>query len=296
MDVTLRQLEYFCAVAAAGSLSEAAKAAHVSPSALSLAMTELERSLGVALTVRDRRSGTALTPAGKAALVRARQILQDVEALVNDADGPLVGELTLGVPRGLSAWALPRLLPALAEEHPKLRVGVVEDTPLGLQDRLVAGSVDGALVLRAHVREDGIRLDTLMPLPVCAVVPQSHPCARQAEVSLAELADESFILLDSEPSLWNTLRMFDAVGRRPRVRWSLQDKETILALVRAGEGLSVLVGDEVMVSGTSGVVFVPLTEGPRHNAVVLATARAAERPAVVELRRVAAAVLGVEPT
>lgn len=292
MDITLRQLEYFCAVAAAGSLSEAAKIAHVTPSALSLAMTELERAIGVPLTVRDRRNGTRLTTAGTAVLGRARRILQEVDALASHVGGPLTGELSLGVPKGLAAWTLPRLLPALAREHPELRVTVVEDSPLGVQERLVEGTLDAAVVLRAHVRESGVRLDMLMPLPVCAVLPQGHRDASRAQVSLGDLAEEPFILLDHEPSLWNTLRMFDSAGVQPRVRWSLQDKSTILALVRAGEGLSVLAGDEATMRQEPGVAFVPLVEGPTTNAVVLATGSGVERPPVAELRRIAVEVLG----
>lgn len=294
MDITLRQLEYFRAVAAAGSLNEAAKAAHVSPSALSLALTEMERALGMPLTVRDRRSGTALTAAGRSVLARAQSILEEVEALASMGDdaGPVTGAVTLGVTRSLIGWSLPRLLPALSREHPDLRVDVQELGPLELQDRLISGALEVGIVHRAHVREHTLELTELHPLRICAVVPRGHPAAALERVSLAALSDERFILKDQEPALWNTLRMFDTAGLRPHIRWTIPDTATVLALVAQGEGASVLTGGLLPPGGGADVVFVPLVEGPISNAAVLATGPRPARRAVLAVREAARRVLG----
>jgi len=76
---SLRQLAYFVAVAEAGTLAGASATLHVSASALSLALDELERALDAQLTVRRRAHGIRLTPAGQETLRRARRLLREAE-------------------------------------------------------------------------------------------------------------------------------------------------------------------------------------------------------------------------
>ena len=83
---TLRQLQYFVAVSQVGTLNEAASRCHVSPPALSLAISELERSLGVKLLVRHRSKGTHLTPGGSRVLKLAESLLAQARDLQESAD------------------------------------------------------------------------------------------------------------------------------------------------------------------------------------------------------------------
>jgi DNA-binding transcriptional LysR family regulator len=83
---TLRQLQYFVAVSQAGTLNEAASRCHVSPPALSLAISELERNLGVKLLVRRRSKGTRLTPGGSLILKLAESLLAQARDLQENAD------------------------------------------------------------------------------------------------------------------------------------------------------------------------------------------------------------------
>jgi DNA-binding transcriptional LysR family regulator len=83
---TLRQLQYFVAVSQASTLNEAASRCHVSPPALSLAISELERSLGVKLLVRHRSKGTHLTPGGSRVLKLAESLLAQAKDLQESAD------------------------------------------------------------------------------------------------------------------------------------------------------------------------------------------------------------------
>ena len=74
---TLRQLAYFVAAADAGSMTGAGRTSHVSQSAVSLAVAELERELGTQLFIRHHASGLSLTPAGRRVLAGARELLAD---------------------------------------------------------------------------------------------------------------------------------------------------------------------------------------------------------------------------
>src|SRR5690625_5548304 len=80
-DVTLRQLQYFVAVAETQSITKAADRSHVSQAAVSLAITDLEKSLGVTLTIRRRAKGVALTAEGRAILTDARVMLDQAKEL-----------------------------------------------------------------------------------------------------------------------------------------------------------------------------------------------------------------------
>lgn len=78
-ELTLRQLEYFAAVAETQSVTKAAEICHVSQGAVSLALGQLEHALGVTLAVRQRGRGIFLTPEGQEVATRARLITEQVE-------------------------------------------------------------------------------------------------------------------------------------------------------------------------------------------------------------------------
>src|SRR5262249_12707531 len=90
---TLRQLQYFVAVSQARTLNEAASRCHVSPPALSLAISQLERSLGVKLLVRHRSKGTELTSGGARVLELAESLLAQARQLQENADAESGGNL-----------------------------------------------------------------------------------------------------------------------------------------------------------------------------------------------------------
>src|SRR3954467_4876778 len=83
----MNQLAAFVAVAEAGTISAAAEKLHASPSALSAAVTELERALQAQLLRRRKAKGVSLTPTGEAVLARARALLYQAAELEADARG-----------------------------------------------------------------------------------------------------------------------------------------------------------------------------------------------------------------
>ena len=110
-DYSLRQLAYFVAVAETGTLAGASSTLHVSASALSLALDELDRALGAQLTVRRRAQGVRLTPAGRETLRRARRLLREAGELA-DAAGGDPGDVAGTVQVGCYTTLAPSLLNA----------------------------------------------------------------------------------------------------------------------------------------------------------------------------------------
>ena len=109
---TLRQLTFLLALAEHGSFSRAAEAAHVTQPTLSAGIKELETILGATLVERGAR-GAALTPAGEAAVARARIVLTEAEDLVHVARAagePLSGPFRLGGIPTIAPFLLPKAL------------------------------------------------------------------------------------------------------------------------------------------------------------------------------------------
>lgn len=132
---TIRQLAAFVAVADWGTITAAADALHMSHSAVSASINDLERTLDVTLFVRQRARGVRLTPTGHAVLERAKTVLHFAAELESDAHseaGSVVGPVAVGCYPSLGPTLLPSLIAGFTEAHPRARVDFREET----QDRL----------------------------------------------------------------------------------------------------------------------------------------------------------------
>ncbi len=140
---TTKQLRYFVALEQIGHFGKAADTCCVSQPAFSVAIRELENTLNIQLVDRTNKNVT-VTSLGRDIARQARQVLRDLEELVDIAQGnqlPLSGQLKLGVIPTIAPFLLPRLLPALRKSYPELKLYLKED----LTDRVYAGLMDGDL-------------------------------------------------------------------------------------------------------------------------------------------------------
>ncbi len=239
---SMRQLEYFVAVADSGTLSEAARRLHVSQPGLSQSLTDLERALDVQLAVRRKAHGVTLTPTGLQVLQLARDLLRRAEDLESAASGgdALGGVLSLGCYVTLAPTALPPLLQGFSALHPDLSMEFTEGTQDVLQQRLQSGKLDLAIMYDMDLLPE-IRRVVIATTKPHVLLPAKHRLARQPSVSLAELADEPMVLLDAPPSSHNTLRIFETLGITPDVRYRPTTFELTRALVGHGMGYALLV-------------------------------------------------------
>src|ERR1700748_1682568 len=111
-EYTLRQLQYFVAAAEAGTVTQAAEAMHLSQSAMSTALADLEKAFQVQLLVRHHARGISLTPAGRELLVQAADLLGAAQGLGSS----LTGTVQLGCFSVPAPYVLPELLAAAAEQ------------------------------------------------------------------------------------------------------------------------------------------------------------------------------------
>jgi LysR family hydrogen peroxide-inducible transcriptional activator len=140
-----QQLRYLVALADHGHFGRAALACAVSQSTLSAGITALERQLDAALLERGTAKRPVFTPLGQEVIGRARQALSALEAVAETAAAardPLSGPLRLGVIPTIGPFLLPRLMPALREAFPRLRLWLLEDQTERLIAQLEAGRLD----------------------------------------------------------------------------------------------------------------------------------------------------------
>lgn len=242
-DFTLRQLAYLVAAADHGTVSAAAEALRVSPSALSDALTDLERAVGTRLAVRRRAHGLTLTSAGADVVARARPLLasaREIRTLLASEGGELVGPITIGCYPTLAPTILPALLQRFGGAHPRVDLHIREATHDQLEGRLETGEVDVAFVYDTLV-PGRPRREQLFALPAHVLLSADDELADAEAVRLEDVVDRDLILLDAPPSSQHTLSLFERRGLRPRVRHRTASYEAVRTLVGRGLGYGILV-------------------------------------------------------
>jgi len=244
MDLDLRRLRYFVAVAERLHFRRAAEQLHISQPALSRQIVALERDLGVTLFVRDKRS-VVLTTAGGQLLADARPLLARADAARRRAQRAERGSRRLVI--GFRAGIVPtEAIRAFAETEPEVAVSVRRLEWDDQEDQIRSGVVDVGYV-RAPVDERGLRLVPLLSEPRLAVLPAGHRLSDAGELTEADLAGERHLrYLESPP---------DGAGG-PRLR-SVEEK---LEHVAAGSGIILLPRSATRYYTRPDVVYVPVSD------------------------------------
>jgi molybdate transport repressor ModE-like protein len=282
----IRQLRYFVAIAEEGSFTAAARRIHIAQQSLSEQIRTLELQLGAQLFERTPR-GVELTGPGTVLLREARSVLARADravAAVKQAAKGQEGELRIGFISSVANYMIPVVVRALRERYPNLSVRT-SDLPIA---ELVAGVREGSLDagLSRPPLVDDLETEEILREPVAAVLPDGHPLAGRALLTLADLAEERWVLTNrnSWPP-WH--RKYDAdfarAGYQPRVVERGTSPQNLLALVAAGVGVTRLpMSSRSLRHG--GVTFVPLQDDDA--AVVLVTHPDASNPALSSLREI----------
>ncbi|MGI5320938.1 LysR family transcriptional regulator [Actinomadura nitritigenes] len=239
---TLHHLEVLVSVAETGTISAAAERLHMSASAVSSAVTELESRLGAALTVRRRAKGVRLTATGAVALAQARVILHHASELQlgTAGGGSVVGPLRLGCYPSLAPTVLPSLVTRFADANPGVSIDFREGDQRALHRRLAEGDLDLAIAYDLEIPAEW-QVTRLGSRTQQVVLPASHRLARtRRPVDLAELADEPMVLLDSPPSVHGILEVCARAGFTPRIAYRTPSYETARSLVGRGVGWTLL--------------------------------------------------------
>jgi DNA-binding transcriptional LysR family regulator len=196
MTLDPRLLRAFVALAGELHFGRAAASLHVTQPALSQQVARLERQLGVRLFDRTR-TRVELTEAGAAMLAAARTAVDaaaTVEEIARSHVRGEAGELRLGLSPGAHYVAQP-LLAEFARRRPNVRVRASVDSSGALAEQVADGRLEIALGFCTEPR-DGVECEWLRAEPVVVAVASDHPLAGRDAVALAELAGETFALVD----------------------------------------------------------------------------------------------------
>ncbi|GHJ34564.1 LysR family transcriptional regulator [Streptomyces sp. TS71-3] len=236
MDVDLRKLRYFVAVAEELHFGRAAERLHIAQPALTRQVRALEGELGVRLLRRDRR-GSVLTDAGAQLLDEARPLLAASAAMVRRVTAAAAERptFTIGFMPGITVTPAVR---ALTAKHPALSVRLLRTGWNDQVEVLRDGRADVSIV-RLPADQSGLHVQPLFAEPRLAVLPADHRLAGKSAVTVGDLADDHLLQDPDAVPEWRDVARELRTGERAEVP-PIDSVEEKLELVAAGAGICVL--------------------------------------------------------
>jgi len=239
----LRLLRTFQAVAQAGSFTLAARHIHLTQSAVSVHIRQLEEEVGAPLFLRVNKK-LFLTEAGRALLGHAETILRahdEAKADLAAIGGPSRGRLHIGVAStAITVHPLPEILSEINRKYALLDLSVAGGTSEWIIDQLLAGSLDVGLV-SLPVEASDVLTETLRSDRLVAVMNPQHKRARARVIAPEDLSSEPLILGEKGG---NTRRLIDLFFEKhrldPTIVMELQRTEAIIKMVELGFGVTIL--------------------------------------------------------
>ncbi|MBO2460751.1 LysR family transcriptional regulator [Actinomadura violacea] len=272
MDVSVRSLRYFVAVAEELHFTRAAERLRIAQPALSKAVRRMEQEMGVTLFERSRQ-GVALTGAGRSLLPVARGVLGDLDswlAGVRRARDAASRVLRVEYHSGMDGETIEPVIARFARLRPgwraDLRVGDWRDPAGGVLE----GRVHAAFIPLPVPGQENLDVEVLRREPRRVALHAGHPLAARDTVRLDDLRDERFVAL---PASSGPLREFwlaaAEFGRTPAIGAEVANSEDWLQAVQSGRGVAMITESSARVYARPGIVYRPV-EGvaPAVRAVV----------------------------
>lgn len=239
----IRQLRAFIAIAELGTFTAGAQRVHVTQAAISMQIRQLENELGAKLFIRAPRR-VMLTEAGEQLLQRARHILREHDAAVDEIAelaGAERGRLRVGSASAMVATdVLPKLLKEVRKQHPRSEITVSSGTSEALVQQILRGELDIAFV-SLPVEARGINTERLSQDQLVAIASPRHRFAKQRTISAYTLAGEKLILGERGG---NTRRLIDQffaqAGVTLHVAMELSRQAAIRRMVEEDMGVGIV--------------------------------------------------------
>jgi DNA-binding transcriptional LysR family regulator len=242
MDITLRQIRSFLAIAHLGSFTRAAALLHISQPALTVQIRNLESALGAKLLDRTSRS-VEVTRLGRELVPGLQRALRDLEAVVTDAHE--VGKGCRGTVRvaalpSFAASLLPRVILACRRINPALAFVVRDAIAARVADMVGSEEVDigitGGGVIDPRLEVLHTSTDRLV-----VIYPPSHPIGRKRRITIADFAEAPLVLTNLGTSVREVVdNAFLERGLTPIIACEVTYMISAVAMVRAGLGITIL--------------------------------------------------------
>ena len=261
------QLHCFVALADTGSFTETAYTTHLTQSAVSHALSALERELGVTLLERNNKGVVALTGIGHSLLPHARALLAEAEAIEQGARvarGLVKGNLRLGSVPPLASPLLAGVLAHFHQQYPDIDVVLFEGTFQEVEEWIGTNVIDVGFV---HHPTKGVESTYLATDELQVFMANGHRLHARTSVAVSDLRDECWIV---RPTGCDLPEIFEDNGGkyRPHIRYQASEGATILAMVREALGITML-PRKVLPDKLEGITGIPL-DPPRSLQIGLA--------------------------
>jgi len=222
-----------------GSFSKAADVMGYTQSAMSQMISSLEDELSIKLLKRFR-TGTQLTLEGMKLYPYVEQTINNylsMQEKVKEIRGLDTGIIRMGTLASISAHWMPKILKEFQLIYPGVEFVIHQGDYTSIQNWIKTGVIDFGFINPKAVT--GLQTVTLKKGIMLAVFPQNHILAQNEIVSLSDMADEPFILLE-EGHYYEPLEAFNIIGKRPNIKYTIHDDYAIMTMVEAGLGISIL--------------------------------------------------------
>ncbi len=229
----------FMIILETGSFTKAAEELGYTQSAISQMVRSLEEELATTLLLRSRK-GIALTPDGEELLPYIRRLANSHRELMEkqkEMRGLQSGIIRIGVFASVSCHWLPGLMKDFKNQYPSVVFELYQGEYTSIAKLIKDGSVDFGFVNPYAVSD--LNTIALKHDEMLAVLPYKHALSDCEQVSLAELSNEPFILLD-EGQLSEPLEYFKKNNLQPNIQYRVHDDYTIMSMIEKGLGISIL--------------------------------------------------------
>jgi LysR family transcriptional regulator, regulator for metE and metH len=277
-SLEIRHLRMVAAVAASGSVTRAASEVHLTQSAVSHQLRDIEERLGTALFLRVGKRMIP-TAAGERVLGTARRVLEEIAA--TEAEVRRIGTNETTVLRVCTQcntgyhW-LPPLVEAFRRKHPNVEVAIAVECTTRPLEALLEGKLDLAIVTQ-QVRNPQLRVRPLFEDEHAAIVAPDHPFASRKFVRAQDFSGERLLLYSgSADDSFTIQKILRPAGAQPERISFVMLTEAILEMVKARLGISVMQTWTIEPAIRAGEVrAVPITPAGIHRRWSAATLRAA---------------------
>ena len=231
----------FIKIIETGSFTRTAEEIGYTQSAISQIVNSLEDELSTKLILRSRK-GIELTPDGKEYLPYIKTIYHSYLELMEknkEMQGLEKGIVRIGTFSSVSCNRLPKLMKEFKAQYPSVHFELHQGEYTSIAQWIKEGSVDFGFVNPQAEAVKSLQSIPLQQDEMLAVLPSNHPLTTKNKVSLKELTEEPFILLN-EGQLSEPLEIFKKHNLTPNIQYRVYDDYTIMSMVESGLGISIL--------------------------------------------------------
>ena len=239
MDMNISKYMAFVTTVEYGSFTKAAEILNYSQSAISRMINDLEKEWKLSVLERSK-AGVKLTSDGLKLLPYAKSLCEEYKKLqmqVDELNGLQSGIIRIGTFSSVATHWLPNIIKEFQKDYPNIDYELLLGDYTEIENWILEGRVDcGFLRLPTHKDLENVLLtnDELL-----VVLPENHHLADKEVLSLSDLCDEPFLMLDKGNNS-DIARIFEQTGISPKIHFTTWDDYAIMSMVENGLGISIL--------------------------------------------------------